>query len=36
MRGLGLGFTTPVGKGECRICVRAWVVVVWVVYVGSG
>ena len=36
MRGLGLGFTNPVGTGEvldvCLVCAA----VVWVVQIGSG
>ena len=36
MRGLGLGFTNPVGSGKCWTCVCVWAAVVWVVYVGSG
>ena len=31
MRGLGLGFTNPVGTGECWTCVCVLVAVVWVV-----
>ena len=33
VRGLGLGFTNPVAKGECEACVCDWVAVVlgWVV-----
>ena len=30
MRGLGLGFTNPVAKGECWLCVCVLVAVVWV------
>ena len=33
MRELGLGFTNPVGTGECWTCVCVLVAVVWV---GSG
>ena len=33
MRELGLGFTNPVGQGECWPCVCVLVAVVWV---GSG
>ena len=36
MRGLCLGFTNPVGTGECWTCVCDLVAVVWVVYVRSG
>ena len=36
MRELGLGFTNPVGTGECWTCVCVLVAVVWVVSVGSG
>ena len=36
MRGLGWGFTNPVGTGECWTCVCVLVAVVWVVYVVSG
>ena len=31
MRELGLGFTNPVGTGECWACVCVLVAVVWVV-----
>ena len=31
MTGLGLGFTSLVGIGECWACVCIWVSVVWVV-----
>ena len=31
MRGLGLGFTNPVGTGQWWTCVCVWVAVVWVV-----
>ena len=37
MRGLGLGFTNPVGTyGDCCMCVRVLVAVVWVVWGGVG
>ena len=35
MRRLGLGFTNPVGAGECWTYVCVWVALVWVVYMGS-
>ena len=35
MRGLGLGFTDPVGRGECGTCVCVRVAAVWVLSVGS-
>ena len=31
MRELGLGFTNPLGQGECWTCVCVLVAVVWVV-----
>ena len=29
IRGVGFGFTNPVGTGECWTCVCVWVAVVW-------
>ena len=37
IRGLGLGFTNPVGTGECWMCVCIWMRwCSWVVGMGLG
>ena len=36
IRGLGLGFTNPVGQRECWMCVCVWAAVVWTEYVLNG